>query len=171
MPPASAIANTGLNIAFTSNKQCPHPSHGQSPPRPTKSTAGHRVAAGLTPSVSSTPTFNADVRRIEVERLSGQYGFARGAKASITKQLEVHPSTVTRDVQRVRNPDDHPVRLPTGWSPFTTFRAGFSIRVGESDHGYKHCVHEPGRPGEYVCLGPLVICETESAYDGKQDDV
>jgi hypothetical protein len=52
-----------------------------------------------------------------------------------------------------------------------TFRARLTVWIREADQGYKHSVHEPRRAGEHVRLGPLIVSETESTYDGKHEDV
>ena len=50
--------------------------------------------------------FNGEMYLIEVGKLLTEYGFARGTKARIARQLKVHPSTITHDLRRSLNPDD-----------------------------------------------------------------
>jgi hypothetical protein len=72
----------------------------------TSTDEAHRRASGRR-RYNAVRRFNADVRRIEVERLLMQYGFAtRGARARVARKLKVHPSTITKDLRRIPNPDD-----------------------------------------------------------------
>jgi hypothetical protein len=45
------------------------------------------------------------MRRVEVERLFAEYGFARGARARIARELGVNRSTVSRDVRTLWAPE------------------------------------------------------------------
>ncbi len=50
---------------------------------------------------NSMRQFHAAMRRIKVEQLFAEYGFVHGAKARIARELDVSPSTITRDIQRL----------------------------------------------------------------------
>lgn len=50
----------------------------------------------------------AMLRRIEVVRLLLAYGLGRGVRARIAKELNVHPSTITRDCQALFTADRRP---------------------------------------------------------------
>ena len=54
--------------------------------------------------------FKADMRRVKVENLFAEYGFARGARARIARELKVHRSTVSRDIRRLWPPRARPAR-------------------------------------------------------------
>ena len=49
--------------------------------------------------------FNADLRRVEVGRLITKYGVGCGTRARIVRELNVHRSTITRDIQRLWAPE------------------------------------------------------------------
>jgi DNA invertase Pin-like site-specific DNA recombinase len=71
---------------------------------PTSGSEVHRRAAGRT-KYNSVRRFKADLRRVEVQKLFAQYGFARGARARIARELGVDRSTVSRDIRRLWAPD------------------------------------------------------------------
>ena len=60
-----------------------------------------RRRAGGRSHYNSLRGFNADLRRVEVGKLVTEYGVGRGIRARIARELNVHPSTVTRDVQKL----------------------------------------------------------------------
>jgi hypothetical protein len=71
----------------------------------TSTTEAHRRASGRR-KYNALRQFNADVRRIKVGELVVEYGFVRGTNARVARELNVHPSTITRDLRKILNLDD-----------------------------------------------------------------
>ena len=68
------------------------------------STSEVRRRAGGRRKYNSVRRFKADLRRVEVEKLFAAYGFTRGARARIARELGVNRSTVSRDIRRLWAP-------------------------------------------------------------------
>lgn len=54
---------------------------------------------------NSMRQFTASNRAFKVLHLLEEYNFVHGARARIARELGVHPSTITRDLRKVLNPD------------------------------------------------------------------
>jgi transcriptional regulator with PAS, ATPase and Fis domain len=66
----------------------------------TSTDEAHRRASDRRAYNANRPV-KAMVRACEVMRLWGYCGFEHGSKARIAKELDIHRSTVTRDIRRV----------------------------------------------------------------------
>ena len=66
----------------------------------TSTSEANRRAAGRR-HYNAQRQFSAHLRRIEVQRLLLEYGYEHGVRARIAARLGVHPSVITRDVQRL----------------------------------------------------------------------
>jgi DNA invertase Pin-like site-specific DNA recombinase len=71
---------------------------------PTSTSEAHRRAGGRR-KYNSVRRFRADMRRVEVQKLFAEYGFAHGARSRIARELNVHRSTVSRDVRKLWAPE------------------------------------------------------------------